>query len=457
MSRNCRSTWTRSADYESKLAALVEVPTVSMEPERRTDMQRGAPSRRSTCVPSAAAADVVPTGGHPLVLGPSRDRGAAHAHALQPSRRAAGRPRGRGLAHRALHLHRARRALLGPRHHRRQGPGAGGAVRRARAAHEAGVPRQRAAAVGDRGGDRLAALRGGAAKPRRARSRPMRSSSPTRSGSRAASPRSPPGCAACRASASRSRPGRATRTPASPGGAARNPLAELMALVCELHDAQTGKVKIPGFYDDVREADRRPSATDFLALRLHRGARSRRTTSSRRCAATDALEVDGAIWAGPTFEVHGLAGGYTGPGLKTVVPAARRAEGLVPAGARARSPAKSCALVHGLREEAQPRRARSTPEARAGAVPRTTTGPLADAVAGGRSRSASAASRRSCARAADRRRPLMEQILRAPGRLPGPLAARARLPRAQRELRLGARRRGGMAAFARYFDAVSRL
>ena len=26
------------------------------------------------------------------------------------------------------------------------------------------------------------------------------------------------------------------------------------------------------------------------------------------------------LWALPTFEVHGLVGGYTGPGVKTVVP-----------------------------------------------------------------------------------------------------------------------------------------
>ena len=26
------------------------------------------------------------------------------------------------------------------------------------------------------------------------------------------------------------------------------------------------------------------------------------------------------IWAAPTFEVHGLTGGYHGPGVKTVVP-----------------------------------------------------------------------------------------------------------------------------------------
>jgi predicted amidohydrolase len=37
------------------------------------------------------------------------------------------------------------------------------------------------------------------------------------------------------------------------GGAARNPLAELMDIVHACVDAKTGKVKIPGFYDDVVE------------------------------------------------------------------------------------------------------------------------------------------------------------------------------------------------------------
>jgi len=34
----------------------------------------------------------------------------------------------------------------------------------------------------------------------------------------------------------------------------------------------------------------------------------------------DPLEVMKRIWALPTCEIHGLVGGYTGPGLKTIVP-----------------------------------------------------------------------------------------------------------------------------------------
>src|SRR6185369_6386132 len=35
------------------------------------------------------------------------------------------------------------------------------------------------------------------------------------------------------------------------GGAARNPLGELMTLISEIYDSKTGEVKVPGFYEDV--------------------------------------------------------------------------------------------------------------------------------------------------------------------------------------------------------------
>jgi acetylornithine deacetylase/succinyl-diaminopimelate desuccinylase-like protein len=101
------------------------------------------------------------------------------------------------------------------------------------------------------------------------------------------------------------------------GGAARNPLGELMQLVSEMYDARTGKVKIKGFYDDVvppskRELqDFRNSGFTVKQFKKDHLFRSLRTE--------DPLEVMKRIWAMPTFEVHGLVGGYTGPGIKTVI------------------------------------------------------------------------------------------------------------------------------------------
>ena len=102
------------------------------------------------------------------------------------------------------------------------------------------------------------------------------------------------------------------------GGVARNPIAELCQLASEIFDARTGRVKIPGFYDDVAPLSRKEVA-DFKASGFNvkgfvkdHGFKSIRTT--------DPLEVMKRLWAMPTFEIHGLVGGYSGPGVKTIVP-----------------------------------------------------------------------------------------------------------------------------------------
>jgi acetylornithine deacetylase/succinyl-diaminopimelate desuccinylase-like protein len=102
------------------------------------------------------------------------------------------------------------------------------------------------------------------------------------------------------------------------GGAARNPIGELMKLVSQMYDATTGKVKIKGFYDDVvpptrRELDEFRSSgftiQDFKKDHQFKSIRS-----------DDPLDVMKRIWAMPTFEVHGVVGGYSGPGIKTIIP-----------------------------------------------------------------------------------------------------------------------------------------
>lgn len=102
------------------------------------------------------------------------------------------------------------------------------------------------------------------------------------------------------------------------GGAARNPLAELMLLMSQIADAKTGRVSIPGFYEDVAPLTA-GQKKDFLQSGFTvKGFKKDNQLQSIRTE--DPLEVMKRLWALPTFEVHGVVGGYQGPGLKAVVP-----------------------------------------------------------------------------------------------------------------------------------------
>lgn len=102
------------------------------------------------------------------------------------------------------------------------------------------------------------------------------------------------------------------------GGAARNPVTEICQLISECVDGKTGRVKIPGFYTDVVAPSKKEledlkqcgfTVRDFKKDHLFKSLR-----------VDDALEIMKRIWMMPTFEVHGIAGGYQGPGVKTIIP-----------------------------------------------------------------------------------------------------------------------------------------
>ena len=102
------------------------------------------------------------------------------------------------------------------------------------------------------------------------------------------------------------------------GGAARNPIGELMKLVSQMYDAQTGVVKIKGFYDDVVKPSRKELA-DFKKSGFS-VSQFKKDHLFQSIRTNDALEVMKRIWAMPTLEVHGVIGGYSGPGIKTIIP-----------------------------------------------------------------------------------------------------------------------------------------
>ena len=103
------------------------------------------------------------------------------------------------------------------------------------------------------------------------------------------------------------------------GGGVANPANALAAIVAALRDPATGRILVPGFYDDVRplaEWERQ----EFAALGLDEAV-------VRAELAVDALPGEEGygylerIWARPTCDVNGLWSGYQGPGAKTVLPA----------------------------------------------------------------------------------------------------------------------------------------
>jgi acetylornithine deacetylase/succinyl-diaminopimelate desuccinylase-like protein len=102
------------------------------------------------------------------------------------------------------------------------------------------------------------------------------------------------------------------------GGLARNPIGELCQLISLCYDAKTGHCHIPGFYDDVARASEEETK-NFVAsgFSIENFKKAHELKSLRTDDAHDAAQ---RIWALPTFEVHGITGGYSGPGVKTIVP-----------------------------------------------------------------------------------------------------------------------------------------
>ncbi|MEU5693743.1 M20/M25/M40 family metallo-hydrolase [Actinosynnema sp. NPDC020468] len=103
------------------------------------------------------------------------------------------------------------------------------------------------------------------------------------------------------------------------GGGVPNPVTALARLVAALHD-ERGAVALPGFYDDVvppTDAER----ADYASLPFDEDAWLANSGGARVAAGEEGWSTLERVWVRPSAEVNGFVGGYTGPGLKTIVPA----------------------------------------------------------------------------------------------------------------------------------------
>jgi len=103
------------------------------------------------------------------------------------------------------------------------------------------------------------------------------------------------------------------------GGAAPNPFVALCQIIAQLKD-QDGRVLIPGFYDVVAK----PSDEELKSWReLPFDEEHYRKTEVGSTVLTGepGYSVLERTWVRPTLDVHGMPGGFTGAGAKTVIPA----------------------------------------------------------------------------------------------------------------------------------------
>lgn len=103
------------------------------------------------------------------------------------------------------------------------------------------------------------------------------------------------------------------------GGVAPNPFFALCQIISKLKD-DNGKILIPGWYDKVRK----PSDDELKAWKSlpfdEKQYLSHEVGSTQLTGEPD-YSVHERRWSRPTLEVHGMPGGFTGAGAKTVIPA----------------------------------------------------------------------------------------------------------------------------------------
>lgn len=437
------------ASYEQHLRELVEIPSVSNDPARRDDVRRAAVRAAELIRWAGGEADVIETGGHPLVHGrlgddPRLPTVTVYNHIdVQP----ADEPQWRSDPFR-LTIEGERYVARGTTDDK--GP-ALAALYGARYAREHGV----AANVHflweleEEIGSPHFASAITKHKARLATGSVVVSDTVWVSRSRPACPAGLRGLQGFRLSL---RTGETDQHSGTTGGAARNPVAEIAEVVASLLDARTGRVKIKGFYDGVVK----PTRAELLDLKrcgfTVAGFKKDHLLHSLR--SNDALDVMKRLWLQPTLEVHGIAGGYQGPGVKTVVPPEATAIlscRLVPD----MKPARIVKLVREHVRRVNPD-VKVHPEHALPAYAGRTTGPYADAV-------------RAAMKAAFGREPVfvreggsigavlsMEKILRAPVYFLG-LSLPEHGYHAPNENFDWRQASGGMVAFAHYFERLALL
>ncbi|NOY95345.1 MAG: dipeptidase [Chlorobi bacterium] len=101
------------------------------------------------------------------------------------------------------------------------------------------------------------------------------------------------------------------------GGAVANPINVLCKMVSQMVDGK-GKITIPGFYDDVMEVS--AEERELLAKSPFDLEGFKKAIGVEELAGEEGYSTTERTGIRPTFDLCGIWGGYTGEGVKTVLP-----------------------------------------------------------------------------------------------------------------------------------------
>jgi acetylornithine deacetylase/succinyl-diaminopimelate desuccinylase-like protein len=107
------------------------------------------------------------------------------------------------------------------------------------------------------------------------------------------------------------------------GGSVANPAMVLAQMLAKMRDS-SGRIKIPGFYDDVRDLTQ--AERDEWKKLPWSDKRYMKEIGAPKLFGEKGYTTLEQRWGRPTFEVNGLLSGFTGEGAKTVLPAVAMAK-----------------------------------------------------------------------------------------------------------------------------------
>jgi len=103
------------------------------------------------------------------------------------------------------------------------------------------------------------------------------------------------------------------------GGVAPNPMMAVAEILTAFKDRE-GHIKIPGFYDRVVPPSEKEREA-WARLPFDEKDYTEKEIGAKELVGEPEIPLFERTWARPTLEVHGIRGGFTGEGAKTVIPA----------------------------------------------------------------------------------------------------------------------------------------